>query len=83
MKRILPLVAIEISVWLMLLAITFAISKIAFAIDFGTATLVDRIATQTARLSLSAALIVVWLVAWKRVADYYLARTLSRRLASS
>jgi len=75
-KRILPLAAIEVFVWFVLLLITFVISKEAIEISFGTATLVERIATQTVRLLVSATLILVWLLAWKKVADLYLSRML-------
>lgn len=78
MKRLLPLAAIEVYVWLILLAITFLISKGVLQIDLGMATLMGRVATQIARLSVSAALILIWLIAWKKVTDYYLSRTLSR-----
>jgi len=79
MKRIIHLAEIEVFVWAVLLAITFVISNGAFAISFGTATLVERIATQVARVSVSAALVLLWLLIWKRVADDYLSRTLSRK----
>jgi len=83
MKRILSLAAIEIFVWLVLLLITFSISKGAIEINFGTATLIERVATQTARLLTSGLLILLWLVAWKKVADLYLWRMLSRHGASA
>ena len=79
MKRLIPLAAIEVFVWAILLAITFAISKGAFEISFGTGTLVERIATQIARVSVSGALVLLWLLIWKRVADNYLSRMLSRQ----
>lgn len=77
MRRIIPLAAIEVFAWLMLLAITFLISKGVIEISFGTATLLARIATQTVRLLVSVALVLTWLLAWKRVADLYLSRMLS------
>ena len=79
MKRLLPLAAIEVFVWLFLLGSTFVISKGAFAISFGTATLAERVATQTARVAVSGGLILIWLLAWKKVTDSYLTRTLSRK----
>jgi hypothetical protein len=82
-KRIISLAAIEVFVWLILLAITFVISKGAFAISFGTATLIDRIATQVARVSVSAALVLLWLLMWKKVADNYLSKMLSRKEANA
>ena len=83
MKRILPLAAMEVFVWLILLAIVFIISKGAFAINFGTATLLARVATQTARVSVSGLLVLVWLLIWKKTADYYLSRMLSRQSANA
>ena len=83
MKRVLSLAAIEIFVWLVLLLITFSISKGAIEISFGSATLPERVATQTARLLTSGLLILLWLVAWKKVADLYLCRMLSRHAVSA
>jgi len=82
-KRLLPLAAIEIFVWAFLLGSTFVISKGAFAINFGTHTLAESVATQTARVVASGALVLVWLFGWKRVTDSYLSRTLSRRRATA
>jgi len=76
-RRIIPLAAIEVFAWLMLLAITFLISKGVIEISFGTATLLARIATQAVRLLVSVALVLTWLLAWKKVADLYLSRMLS------
>jgi hypothetical protein len=78
MKRILPLAAIEIFVWFVLLAVTFLISKVAIELSFGTTTLVARVATQIVRLLASGTLVLAWLAAWKKVADFYLSRALSR-----
>jgi hypothetical protein len=83
MRRILSLAAIEVFVWFVLLVITFLVSKGAIEISFGTATLIERIATQTARLLVSAVLILVWLLAWKKVADLYLSKMLSRHSATA
>jgi type VI protein secretion system component VasK len=83
MNRILPLVAIEVFVWFVLLLITFIISKGVIEINFGTATLVERIATQTVRLLVSGVLILVWLLTWKKVADLYLSKMLSRHGVSA
>jgi hypothetical protein len=82
-KNILPLAGIEVFVWLLLLGVTFVISKGAFAINFGTTTLVELIATETARVAASAVLVLVWLLAWKKVADDYLSRTLSRQQSTA
>ena len=80
MKRVLSLAAIEIFVWLVLLAMTFTISKGVFEITFGTTKLIERVATQVARASVSAALVLVWLMLWKWVADRYLSKTISSTL---
>lgn len=77
MRRIIPLSGIEVFAWLLLLVITFFISKGVIEISFGTATLLARIATQTVRLLVSVALVLAWLLAWKKVADVYLSRMLS------
>ena len=82
MKRLLPLAAIEVFVWLFLLGSTYVISKGAFEISFGTATWTERVATQTARVTASGGLVLIWLLGWKKVTDSYLARTLSRRRAN-
>lgn len=82
MKRLLPLAAIEIFVWLFLLGSTYVISKGAFAISFGTATLVESVATQTARVVASGCVVLVWLLGWKKVTDWYLVKTLSRKQAN-
>lgn len=81
MKRILPLAAIEVFAWFVLLAITYLISKVAIEISFGTLTVAARVATQTVRLLSSGALILAWLLAWKKVADLYLSRMLSKHSA--
>src|SRR5208337_3557217 len=81
-KRLLPLAAIEIFVWLFLLGSTYVISKGAFAINFGTATLVESVATQTARVTASGGVVIIWLLGWKKVTDWYQVRTLSRKRAN-
>ena len=82
MKRLLPLAAIEIFVWLFLLGSTYVISKGAFAINFGRTTLLESVATQTARVVASGGVVLVWLLGWKKVTDWYLVRTLSRKQAN-
>jgi len=77
-RRILLLAAMEVFVWFVLLAVTFLISRVAIEISFGTASLATRIATQTVRLLASGALVLLWLLSWKRVADLYLSKMLSR-----
>lgn len=83
MKRLFPLAGIVVFVWLILLCVTFIISKGAFAISFGTVTIFERIMTQVVRVSVSALLVLIWLLTWKKVADYYLSRTLSHQRASA
>jgi len=83
MKSIIALAAIEVFVWVALLGVTYVIAKGAFAINLGTTTLTERIATQAARVSASAVLVLVWLFAWKGVADYYLSRMLSRQQSTA
>jgi len=83
MKHIILLAAIEVFVWFTLLAVTYLISTVAIQIGFGTATLAARTATQTVRLFTSGALVLVWLLAWKKVADLYLSRMLSGRRTSA
>jgi len=78
MKRVLSLAAIEIFVWFVLLTVTFLISRVAIELSFGTAPLIARIATQVLRLLVSGALVLVWLMAWKKVADLYLSKMLAR-----
>jgi hypothetical protein len=82
-KRILLLAAIEVFVWFILLLITFVISKEVIEISFGIGTLLERVATQTVRLLVSATLILGWLLAWKKVADLYLSRMLPRHGTSA
>ncbi|MGA2789271.1 MAG: hypothetical protein ABSF00_00710 [Candidatus Bathyarchaeia archaeon] len=78
MKRILPLAAIEVFVWLILLLCTLLVSKFAFSINLGNATILQRIATQVARNSLAGVIVVIWLLVWKKVTDSYLWRALGR-----
>ncbi|MGA2973307.1 MAG: hypothetical protein ABSE39_11915 [Candidatus Bathyarchaeia archaeon] len=77
MKRLLPLAAIEVFVWLILLLCTLLISKLAFSINLGNATIVQRVATQVARNMLSGVIVIMWLVIWKKLTDFYLWRTLT------
>lgn len=79
MKRLLPLAAIEVFVWAMLLLCTLLISRVAFEIIIGTGSLIDRIATQIVRVLVSGIIIIVWLFAWKKITDRYFWRTIARR----
>ena len=76
MRHFLPLVTIEVFVWLILLLCTFLIAKIAFSISLGTATIMERIATQVARNFLAGAIALIWLLVWKKITDAYLWRAL-------
>jgi len=82
MKRLVPLAGIEVLVWAMLLLCMLLISRVAFEITIGTGTLLDRIATQTVRVLMSGIIILVWLVAWKKITDRYFWRTIARRKAT-
>jgi len=79
MKRLLPLAAIEVFVWAMLLLCMLLISRVASEITIGTETLIDRIATQTVRVLVSGTIILAWLVVWKKITDRYFWRTIARR----
>ena len=83
MKRLLPLAAVEVFVWGILLLSTFLISKVVFSINLGNETLVSRIATETLRVVFSGAIILVWLIVWKKIADNYFRRTIARREATA
>ena len=83
MKGILSLAAIEVFVWGVLLLSTFLISRVAFSINFGNETLVSRIATETLRVVFSGAIILGWLVVWKKITDNYFKRTIARRKATA
>jgi hypothetical protein len=76
LKRIFPLATIEIFVWLFLLLCTLLVSKVAYAISLGHATLTERIVTQVVRNSLAGVIVIGWLLVWKRVTDSYLRRAL-------
>ena len=81
MKHLMPLVAIEVFVWLILLLSTFLVAKVAFSINFGNATIIERIATQVMRNFLAGAIVLVWLLVWKKITDSYLSRALGRQTA--
>jgi glucan phosphoethanolaminetransferase (alkaline phosphatase superfamily) len=78
LKRLFPLAAIEIFVWLILLVIILIISKVAFLINFGTGTTIQLIVTEVSRVLASGVLVLIWLMSWKKVADIYLRKELSR-----
>lgn len=83
MRRLLALAAIEVFVWLILLASTFLISRAAFSISLGSASLLERIATQGARFIVSGIIALIWLLIWKKITDFYLWRTIARRRANA
>ncbi len=83
MKRILPLAAIEVFVWIILLLSTLLISEVVFTINLGTATIIQRVLTEILRDVFSGVIIVVWLLVWKKITDFYLWRALSRRTATA
>jgi hypothetical protein len=82
MNRILPLAALEVFVWAMLLLCMFFISKVVFDISLGTGTLIDRAATQVVRTAVSGAIILLWLVSWKKITDRYFWRAIRRKPAT-
>ncbi len=82
MKRLLPLAAIEVFVWLILLLSTLLISKVAFSINLGNATIIERVSTEILRDLFSGLIVVGWLLIWKRITDFYLWRTLNRKVAT-
>ena len=77
MKRLLPLAAIEIFVWAALIVCVIVIARFAFGISLG-ATLGERIATQIVRLVISSAVVLLWLVSWKKITERYFWRTIGR-----
>ena len=83
MKRLLPLAAIEVLVWALMLVVLFLISRVAFAINIGVDTLLDRIATQIARTSVSVIIVVIWLLAWKKITDVHFWRAIARKGTTS
>ena len=83
MKRLLPLATVEVFVWCVLLLSTFLISKVVFSINLGNETLVSRIATETLRVVFSGAIILVWLIVWKKITDNYFRRIIARREATA
>ena len=83
MKRLLPLAAIEVLVWALMLVVMFLISRVAYAINVGVGTLPDRIATQVVRTALSVIIVVIWLLAWKKITDVHFWRAISGKRATS
>ena len=79
LRRLLPLAAIEVFVWVALIACIVVIGRVAFEISFGSATLGERIATQIVRLGISCAAVLLWLVSWKKITARYFWRTIRSR----
>ena len=77
MRRLLPLATIEVLVWLALILCIFITYKIDFEIDLGN-TLTERIATQTVRVIIPAVTFCLWLVAWKKLTEWYFWRMIRR-----
>jgi uncharacterized membrane protein (DUF485 family) len=78
LRRILPLVAIEIFVWTALIVCVVVVGRIVFEISFGSATLGERIATQIVRLGISCTAVLLWLVSWKEMTARYFWRAIGR-----
>ncbi len=83
MRRSLPLVAIEVFVWLILLFCTFLISRVAFAINIGTDTFSERVTTEALRVLVSGVIVLAWLFAWKKITDFYFWRTVRHKKVSA
>ena len=83
MKSLLPLAAIEGLVWALMLIVMFLISIVAFAINIGAGSLPDRIVTQVVRTSVSVIIVVIWLLAWKKITDVYFWRAIARKETTS
>ncbi|HUO41925.1 MAG TPA: hypothetical protein VMU35_03040 [Methylomirabilota bacterium] len=77
MKRLLPLAAIEIFVWAAMIVCVMVIGRLVFEISLG-ASLAERIATQTIRLVISSAAVLLWLVSWKKITERYFWRAIRR-----
>lgn len=70
---------IEFFVWSVLLLCTFLVAKVAFSINLGNVTLSERLLTQVARNALAGSIVLVWLLVWKRITDFYLWRALGKQ----
>jgi len=82
MKPLLPLAAIEIFVWVALIVCITVIGRAVFEITLG-ATLAERIATQTIRLVISSATVLLWLVSWKKITERYFWRAIRGRSSNT
>ena len=82
MRRLLGLATFEIFVWSLLLLCTLLISHVAFGINLGAETFLERLLTQAARLVVSGIVILGWLLVWKKATDLYFWRTASRKKAT-
>jgi hypothetical protein len=79
LRRLLPLAAIVVFVWTMLLLCMLIISRVAFEFSIGTETLLGRIVTQTVRVVVSGSIILAWLFVWKKITDLYFWRAIGRK----
>ncbi len=83
MKRLIPLASIEVFVWAILLLSTLLISRVVSSISLGNATAIERIATAIVRDIVSGAVVVVWLLVWKKVTDIYMWKALARKATAT
>ncbi len=79
MRRLLPLALIEVFVWLVLLLGAFLISRLALNINLGGSNLMLTVATDGVRAGVAAAILLGWLVAWRKMTDFYFWRTVKRK----
>jgi len=80
--KLLPLAAIEIFVWAALIVCIVVVSKVAFGISVGNATLLEKITTQIIRFGVSTAAVLLWLVSWKKITQRYFWRAIRRSSAT-
>jgi len=60
----------------------FFISRVVFEISLGSDTLIDRIATQVVRITVSGTIILLWLITWKKITDRYFWRAIRRKMTT-
>jgi len=83
LRRLLPLALIEVFVWLMLLLGAFLVSRLVFGINFGTSNLLFTLINDGVRILVSGTILFGWLIAWKRMTNYYFWRTIERKKSTS
>ena len=69
--------------WLMLLLGAFLISKVVFGINFGPSNLLLTLINDGLRILVSGAVLFGWLMAWKRMTNYYFWRAIERKKSNS